>query len=70
MKEYYKFRVGVKNLGSSSSGSIFGGSLGSSGFNHACLLLNTDLFEYWSNKEKTYERHKNVGRDKSYDWDK
>ena len=59
----YKFRVGVKNIGNS-----FGGPLGLFGFNHACLLLNKDLFEYGANNEKSYERHKDVGRDDSYDW--
>ena len=48
----YRFRVGVKNL------SVSGGSFGSSGYNHACLLLNKDLFEYGCNKEKSYDRHK------------
>ena len=59
----YRFRVGVKNLGSSF------GSLGSSGYNHACLLLNRDLFEYGCNSDKSYERHKDVGRDSSFNWD-
>ena len=58
----YRFRVGVKNL------SVSGGSFGSSGYNHACLLLNRDLFEYGCNKEKSYDRHKDVGRDNSFDW--
>ena len=61
----YKFRVGVKNIGN-----IFGGPLGLFGYNHACLLLNKDLFEYGANDEKSYERHKDVGRDDSYDWNK
>jgi hypothetical protein len=59
----YRFRVGVKSLSSS-------GSIGSSGYNHACLLLNRDLFEYGCNSDKSYERHKDVGRDDSYDWNK
>ena len=59
----YRFRVGVKNLGSSF------GSLGSSGYNHACLLLNRDLFEYGCNSDKSYDRYKDVGRDSSFDWD-
>ncbi len=59
----YRFRVGVCNLGSSL------GSLGSSGYNHACLLLNTDLFEYGCGKSHCYERRKEVGREDKYDWD-
>ena len=59
----YKFRVGVKNIGNA-----FGGPLGLFGYNHAYLLLNKDLFEYGANKEKSYERHKDVWRDESYDW--
>ena len=59
----YRFRVGVKDLGSS-------GSIGSSGYNHACLLLNRDLFEYGCNSDKSYERHQDVGRDSSFDWDR
>ena len=58
----YRFRVGVKSLGNILSG------LRVSGYNHACLLLNRDLFEYGSNAEKSYERHKDVGRDSSFDW--
>ena len=62
----YQFRVGVKNLDQPLS------FLGRYGFNHACLLLNTDLFEYGANtskfSEKTYERHKDVGRDESFNW--
>ena len=80
MKEIYKFRVGVVNLssgGSSSSflGSFFGSSfgsssssLGSSGITHACFLIDRDLFEYGANKDKTYERHFDVGRVMRYDW--
>lgn len=59
----YKFRVGVKNIGNA-----FGGPLGFFGYNHSCLLLDKDLFEYGANKEKSYERHKDVGRDDAYDW--
>ena len=58
----YRFRVGVKNLSVS-------GSIGSSGYNHACLLLDRDLFEYGCNSDKSYERHQDVGRDSSFDWD-
>ena len=66
MQEYYKFRVGVRTLNSPSGSGV---SIGSSGFNHACLLLNKDLFEYGSNEKKTYERHKDVGRKSTFDWD-
>ena len=63
----YRFRVGVKNLENAA-----GGPLGFFGYNHACILLNKDLFEYGCQaikKMKTYERHKDVGRDSSFDWD-
>jgi len=60
----YRFRVGVKNIGNA-----IGPIIGPIGLNHACLLLNEDIFEYGSNSEKSYERHKNVGHDNSYDWD-
>lgn len=63
----YKFRVGVKNLPNPLS------FLGNSGYNHACLLLNRDLFEYGIKTsmlgKRTYLRHKDVGRDSSFDWD-
>ena len=59
----YRFRVGVKDIGNP-----IGPFLGSFGLNHACLLLNEDIFEYGSNPEKSYERHRNIGRDNSYDW--
>ena len=59
----YRFRVGVKSLSQPLTG------LRNIGYNHACLLLNTDLFEYGANDEKSYERHKEVGRDSSFDWD-
>ena len=59
----YKFRVGVKNIGN-----VFGGPLAIFGYNHSCLLLDKDLFEYGANKEQSYERHKDVGRDDAYDW--
>ena len=59
----YKFRVGVKDIGNS-----LGKPLGFFGYNHSCFLLNKDLYEYGANKEKSYERHKDVGRDDSYDW--
>ena len=59
----YRFRVGVKSLGS-----IFS-VLSNYGYNHACLLLNRDLFEYGANSEKSYQRHRDVGRDSSFDWD-
>lgn len=63
MSSIYKFRVGVKNIGNAA-----GGVLGVFGYNHACLLLNKDLFEYGANNNKSYERHKDVGRDESFDW--
>ena len=59
----YKFRVGVKNIGNA-----LGGPLGIFGYNHSCLLLDKDLFEYGANDEQSYERHKDVGRDDAYDW--
>ena len=59
----YRFRVGTKNLPGVLS------LLGYSGFNHACLLLNKDLFEYGANSDKSYERHKDVGRDDSFNWE-
>jgi hypothetical protein len=63
----YRFRVGVKNLPQPWT------FLGTFGYNHSCLLINKDLFEYGANsdnnKEKTYERHKDVGRDSSFNWD-
>ena len=45
----YRFRVGVKPLSS------ILGTLDNLGYNHACLLLNRDLFEYGANKEKSYQ---------------
>ena len=57
----YNFRVGVKSLPFSYLLDLRAG-----GYNHACLLLNKDLFEY---DYKTYSRHRNVGRDNSFDWD-
>ena len=36
----YRFRVGVKNVDS-----VVGRPLGFFGYNHACLLLNKDIFE-------------------------
>ena len=59
MSSIYKFRVGVKDIGNP-----LGKVLGFFGFNHSCLLLNKDLFEYYP---KSYERHKDVGRYDSYD---
>ena len=59
----YCFKVGIKDIGNS-----FGPFLGAFGYNHACLLLDRDIFEYGSNSEQSYERHKNVGQDPSYDW--
>ena len=64
MSSIYKFRIGVKNIGN-----CFGGILGFFGYNHSCILISKDLFEYGANKEQSYERHKNVGRDDSFDWD-
>lgn len=58
----YLFRVGVKNLPQPLT------FLGNSGYNHACLLLDKDLFEYGANSDKSYERHKGVGRDESFNW--
>ena len=60
----YRFRIGVKPLDS------VWGTLDNIGYNHSCLLLNRDLFEYGANKEKSYVRHWDVGRDDSFDWDK
>lgn len=61
----YRFRVGIKNIGNA-IGPFLAKALH---MNHACLLLNEDIFEYGANSDKSYERHKNVGRDSSYDWD-
>lgn len=41
--------------------------------NHACLLLNEDIFEYGANSpnnyDKTYERHRNVDKNQTgYNW--
>ena len=60
----YRFRVGIKDIGN-----IAGPFLGAFNMNHACLLLNEDIFEYGANSDKSYERHRNVGRDNSYDWE-
>ena len=60
MSDVYRFRVGTKRLGG------LGGVLGIGGYNHACILLNRDLFEYGVNG--TWERHRNVGRDPTFDW--
>ena len=74
MKQVYRFRVGVSNLGSSSSlgsslSSSFGFFLGSSrGLTHACFLIDRDLFDYGANKDKSYRRLYDVGRDSSYNW--
>ena len=73
MKEVYKFRVGVRNLGgsgSSGSGKSTGSSSGAFGYNHACFLINKDLFEYGTGDDKIYLRHKDVGRDPNFDWNK
>jgi len=75
----YTFRVGVKTLNVRKSDikgrprnleekNTIGEMLRKNGYNHACLLLNEDLFEYGANEEQSYERHKNVGRDTSFDW--
>ena len=56
----YRFRVGVKSLPFSKLIDLRSG-----GYNHACLLLNEDLFEY----NLQFSRHKNVGRDSSFDWE-
>ena len=72
MQQIYRFRVGVRNLGgsgSSGSGQSTGSSSGSSGFNHACFLINKDLFEYGTGANQNYVRRKNVGRDPSFNWD-
>ena len=63
MSSIYRFRVGVKDIGNP-----LGKVLGFFGFNHSCLLLNKDLFEYGVNNDKSYERYKDVVRDNSYDW--
>lgn len=62
----YKFRVGVRDLQSSNKNVPI---IGLFGANHACLLINEDIFEYGVLKTKEYVRHKNVGKDKSFDWD-
>ena len=62
----YKFIIGVKNLEKPFD------FLSQYGFKHVCLLLNGDLFEYGTNSsdflEKTYERHKDVGRNEIFNW--
>lgn len=44
----YKFRVGVKDL----KVPIIGPLAGLFGGNHACLILNEDIFEYGTEKKK------------------
>ena len=82
MKKQYTFRVGIKELNirleklkgpkKPNDKNIGGKALKNIGYTHACLLLDNDLFEYGANcnetKEKTYERHKDAGRDISFDW--
>lgn len=61
----YKFIVGVRDL------AYIGIVTGPFGGNHACLLLDEDIFEYGTQKTKKikkYERHKNVGKAKNFDW--
>ena len=62
----YKFRVGVRDLVSSNKNVPI---LGLFGANHACLLLNEDIFEYGVLETKEYVRHKKVGKIKLFDWD-
>ena len=52
----YRYKVGVKDLG----GNWSWVSKVAPVINHACLLLNEDLFEYGANDEQSYQRHKNV----------
>ena len=69
MKDVYRFRVGVSTLGKKSGSSSFSSSGGIG--THACLLLNTDLFEYGCKEYgRDYVRRRGVGRASGYDWDK
>ena len=61
----YKFCVGVKDLGGIAScvSKIF------PTLNHSCLLLNNDLFEYGANYNKSYDRIRNVNKNRTgFDW--
>ena len=61
----YRYKIGVKPLGGNWGwvSAIF------PRINHACILLDEDLFEYGANAEKSYERHKNVKKNETgYDW--
>ena len=62
----YRFIVGVRDL------AIVGPLLSPFGGNHACLLLDEDIFEYGTEKTKKikkYQRHKKVGKVNYFDWD-
>lgn len=62
----YTFRIGIRDL------DIIGPIATPLGGNHACILLDKDIFEYGTQKTKKikkYERHKNVGKVGSFDWD-
>ena len=60
----HRFRVGVTTLRSSGGGDL----LYLFGFNHCCLLLDDDVFEYGADESRSYERRRGVGRDVRYDW--
>ena len=63
---YYEYKVGVRNL------DIFKNEKEIQPYNHVCIKLRKDIFEYGVNSEendkKKYERHKNVGWDPQFDW--
>lgn len=70
MEGKYRFRIGSrallgKNLGTSIPGERH--ALYTVGIGHRCLLLDDDIFEYG---ERGWARHKNVGMDPNYDWDR
>ena len=68
-KKTYYFKVGVRNL------LISRNYTRTSKSNHACLLLDNDIFEYGvdtdSNGKRKYSRHKNVDKSfkNQFDWD-
>ena len=63
---YYKYKVGVRNL------DIFKNEKEIKPYNHVCIKLKNDIFEYGVNSEvydkKEFERHKNVGKVPQFDW--
>lgn len=65
---YYFYIVGVRNLDLKMNKN----AKEIKKYNHACIKLDKDIFEYGinskKNKEKTYTRHKNIGWDRQFDW--